>query len=209
MSKLRYIPEQRIFPNSVAIPDPPNPSAGNIKIFRKDDGLWYEKDDSSERIVNIQAFGTYIYSKPAIVTHLNATNNTFTNAFTQSITIPFTGVDYLMTITFNYNVDANTSDLVVRATFGGAALDLNDRNADPQGQFQILRAEVKDSANSPGGAITGTGSGQKYCYSSQFVLQSPTTSDLVIDVGAETGNVEGSIWNIIVKLEAINLVNII
>jgi hypothetical protein len=53
MTKIRHIPEQPIFTDIESAPIP-NPSLNNIKIFRKDDGLWYEKDNTGvEKIINL------------------------------------------------------------------------------------------------------------------------------------------------------------
>lgn len=143
-----------------------------------------------------------VFTDLDLFVHSDATNNASTLAKTITVDIPSLS-DYLLTLSFSYNNDSANSDIIVYATFGGNALDLNDRNADPQGQFQILRAEVKDQAAGAGGNITGTGSGQKYPFSCQYLMQNIASgdTDLVISVGSETANVESAIWNVILKVE--------
>lgn len=172
-----------------------NPSAGLIKQYRKANGLWYELTSGGIE-TRISQVADLTVDVPAIYTHQQTGANTVSNAITQAVTLPYDG-DYILNISFNYNNDTANSDIVVFATFNGNALDLNNRAADPQGLNQILRVEVKDSTNSPAGAITGTASGQKYNYNMPFFLTGQTagTYNLVIDVGSETTDVESSIWN--------------
>lgn len=185
------------------------PSTG-ILIYRKVDGLWYEKNSAgTESVVNVGLgnIRPIVFSKPEITVHLNAIGNTFTEAVNTSISLPLNS-DYLLTLSFNFNGDATGSDVVVRATWNGNTLDLNDRSADPQGNLQILRQESKDIANGPGGAITGTGTGQKYAYTMQFPLKNQIagTKNLTLEVGSEGANIESSIWNIIAKFEIVNII---
>ena len=174
----------------------PNPAAGDIKQYRKDNGLWYEKNSAGTE-TRISHVSPIKIDAPAIVINNQAVANSVSNALTQNVTLPYDG-DYTLTISFNYNNNSANSDIAVFATFNGNAVDLNNRAGDPQGVNQILRAECKDAANSPGGAITGTGSGQKYCFNMPFFLSGQTsgTYPLVIDVGSETANIASAIWNI-------------
>lgn len=145
-----------------------------------------------------------VFTQPAIVVNNQGGGNTTTGALNKTITLPKDG-SYILTLSFNYNSDAATSDVTAFATWDGAAIDLNDRAGDPEGNNQIMRIEVKDTANSPAGAITGTGSGQKLPYTGKFLLTSQTKGDhiLVIDVGSEAASIEGSIWNIVGVLQRV------
>lgn len=181
-----------------------NPASG-VFFYRKTDGYWYEKDSGgTETVINILP---KVFTQQAIVIHNNAVANTLTNALTRNVLLDFAG-NYLFTLSFNYNNNSTNSDMQVTATWNGAALDLNNRNGDPQGQFQILRAEVKDAANSPAGAITGTGSGQKYSYTAQFLLQNQLAgnSAFSINIGSETALVNSAIWNIVGKIEPVQVI---
>ncbi len=86
-------------------------------------------------------------------------------------------------------------------------MDLNDRDADPQGQFQIFVVEMKDNGNTSSGAITGTGSGNKAAYCMQFALTGQTagTYEFSLELSNQTANVETSMWNIVAKFERYNL----
>ena len=52
MTKVRHISEQPIFSDAQSLVFP-NPSVNNVKLYRKDDGYWYEKlSNGTERIIN-------------------------------------------------------------------------------------------------------------------------------------------------------------
>lgn len=145
-----------------------------------------------------------VYTDAGIVVHIDAVGNIRTLAKTISLDFEWDG-DYIMRLSFNYNSDSTTSDGVYYANLDGNAIDSNDRDADAQGQFQILRVEPKDVAVSSGGNITGTASGQKYAYNMPFVLTGQTsgTKDLIIEMTNEGASAETSIWNVTVELQHI------
>jgi len=113
----------------------------------------------------------------------------------------------ILTLSFNYNINSNATYGKVFSTFNGNALDLNDRASVPEGNNQILVVEMKDNGNTNGGAITGTGSGNKANYCMQFLLSGQTagTYPFIIDVGTQQGGVETSVFNILAKFEIINV----
>lgn len=154
----------------------------------------------------IDAIRPIVFSQSGITIHNGVGNNETTNAVTTNITLDYAG-DYLLTLSFNYNVDATNVYGKYYATFNGSALDLNDRSGDPQGVNQILVVEMKDAGNSSSGPITGTGSGNKATYQMQFLLsgQVAGTYPLVIDVGCQTAGINASIWNIVAKFELITI----
>ena len=201
MSKVVYIKEQVVLSNTPSTPD-----TGFVKLYQKDNGLWYELNSLGvERVMNFDRLAPKIITAPNIVTH-NGAANTTTNALTENVILDY-DADYLATVSFNFNIDNASSFGKVFATLGGNALDLNDRSADPQGNNQILVTRVRNASNTSGGAITGTGSGNKFNYNMQFFLPGKTvgTESLVIDVGNQTAGVNTSIWNIVAKFEIINL----
>ena len=198
--KFNYIPEQIVLSDT-----PSTPNADYIKVYKKNNGCYYELNSSGEE--NIIHGLPLVFEQQAITVHLSATANDRTNALTRDINIPCAG-NWLLTLTFNYNGDLTTGDIVVYATLDGNALDLNNRVSDPQGNNQILRIEPKDVANSPAGAITGTASGQKYVYSKIFTLTGLTAGnkELIIDISSEQANAESAIWNIVECFQPCNII---
>jgi len=91
MGKVEYIKE-------IVITTPPQtPDSGYKLIYPETNGLWYEKDNGGVvKIVNWDALKPIIFSQLGIITHLNAINNTTTNAVTENIVLPYDG-DYLNT----------------------------------------------------------------------------------------------------------------
>lgn len=142
-----------------------------------------------------------VYTDPSITVH-NGVANSKTSVVNTNIVIVDSG-DYMLNLSFNYNINSTNSYGKWFSTFNGGAIDLNDRNADAEGQYQILVTRVRNAGNTNGGAITGTGSGNKFNYSMQFLLTglAPGTYPFTLDCGNQTANVNTSTWNIIAKFE--------
>lgn len=190
-SKYYYAPEISTAGNQ-------NPASTNfLRIYPKPNGLWYEQDESGvERVLNFDRLSIQPISEPAIVIHNNPANNTFTNVVTQNVVIPFDG-DYLIDVSFQYNLDSTASQFYARATFDGNALGLND-----VGNNVILNKRVRNSGNTPQGAITGTGSGNEYSFGRKYFLTGLTagTKSFVLDVGGQTGGINYSMWDVLVDI---------
>lgn len=201
--KVSYIKEHVVLGTT-----PPNPDTGYTKVYQKTDGLWYTLDSAgTESVLNWELLKPIIISQPAISIHNEPVANATTNIISQNITFPFDG-DYVINISYNWNSSATGNFVKVYSTLGGNALDLNDRATDPQGNNQIMNLRANNSGNSSSGAITGTGSGNKFHFNMPFIVTNKTggsTETFTLDISSQNVSTESAIWNVLIRVEPINL----